>query len=127
MKIASKILTVMIGSMCSFLCNAQTYRRSYEVTGLPKSNTVVDSLMIGVPLLIIGFVLAWLFMWKDANNEKPKEGFPVIGIIGLFIMGIGFVFLLPLLVWIEAIGGILISIAILIGIILFVCSLFKRK
>lgn len=113
--------------MCSFLCKAQTYGRSYEVTGLPKSNTVADSLMIGVPLLIIGFVLAWLFMWKDANNGKPKEGFPVIGIIGLLIMGLGFVFLLPLLVWIEAIGGILISIAILIGIILFVCSLFKRK
>lgn len=123
----SKILTIMIGSMCSFLCKAQTYGRGYEVTGLPKSNTVADSLMIGVPLLIIGFVLAWLFMWKDANNGKPKEGFPVIGIIGLLIMGLGFVFLLPLLVWIEAIGGILISIAILIGIILFVCSLFKRK
>ena len=117
----------MIGFILCPLCNAQTYRRSYEVTGLPKSNTVVDSLMIGVPLLIIGFAIAWIFMWKDANKGKRQEGFPVLGIIGLLIMGIGFVLLLPLLVWIEAIGGILISVAILIGIILFVYSLFKRK
>lgn len=127
MKITSKLLIGMICLILCPLCNAQTYRRSYEVTGLPKSNTVVDSLMVGVPLLIIGFAIAWLFMWKDANKGKPKEGFPVLGVIGLLIMGIGFVFLLPLLTWIEAIGAILISIALLVGIILFVCSLFKRK
>ena len=117
----------MVGFIPCSLCNAQTYRRSYEVIGLPKSDIVVDSLMVGVPLLIIGFAIAWLFMWKDANKGKSKEGFPVLGVIGLLIMGIGFVFLLPLLTWIEAIGAILVSIAILVGIVLFVCSLFKGK
>ena len=85
--------------------------------GLPDGKETGDSLVIAIPLLIIGFIICWFTMWSDSNRttgeNKTKD---YLGCGGCLIMVIGGFFLLPLLTWVEAIFSSVLSILIVIGI-----------
>lgn len=101
---------------------AQRYtERGYEVIGLADGEEITESLAIGIPLLLVGFLIAYIFMWSKSEEEKREGKGSTIGCIGVIIMGIGFIFLLPLLAWIEAIGMILFS---AIVVIILICALW---
>lgn len=55
-------------------CYSQRYspERTYDIIGLPDGNKIMDALKIGIPLLIVGFIIAYTFMWGKSNEEKRK-------------------------------------------------------
>lgn len=105
--------------------------RSYEIIGLPDGDEIGKSLTIAIPLLIIGFLIAYGFMWSKKDNEKVNNASTNIGCLGVIIMGIGFFFLLPLLAWFEFIfvSAYTIGLTIVIlGVIIYVIYIvFKKK
>lgn len=65
-------------------------RRSYEVIGLPKGDEVSESLIIAIPLIIIGFLICYFTWWsKDAQKARDsssstssgKDTFGCLGVI----------------------------------------------
>lgn len=95
--------------------------RTYDIIGLPDGDEIMDALKIGIPLLIAGFIIAYIFMWSKSNEEKQKEEGTTMGCIGVIIvMGIGFLALLPLWAWVEAIATTLVSIVFVVGIIFII-------
>lgn len=99
---------------------AQRYERSYEIVGLADGDEVADSLAIGIPLLIIGFLIAWFTMWSKSEEERQKEEGFGCGCFGIIIMGVGLIALLPLLTWVEAIVVSIVSVCTIIGIVVLV-------
>lgn len=100
--------------------------RTYDIIGLPGGSEIMDALKIGIPLLIVGFIIAYIFMWSKSNEEKQKGEGSTMGCIGVIIMGIGFLALLPLWAWIEAVGVTLVSIVFVIGIIFIIYEALKK-
>ena len=95
--------------------------------GLADGDEIVDALAVGIPVILIGFLIAYFFMWRNPGNTSDFDG--KIGCFGIILMGIGFFLLLPLWAWVEAIGilivEILFGLAIVIGIIAFIFGKFK--
>lgn len=100
--------------LCPVPCYPQRYRseRSYDIIGLADGDEIIEALQLGIPLLIIGFLIAYFSMWR-----KQSEKGSTIGCIGIIIIGLGFIVLLPLWTWVEAIGVTLVNVVIGIGII----------
>lgn len=94
--------------------------------GLPDKEKIGENLIIAIPLLIIGFLIAYITMWSKNEQEKSDSNFPVVGCGGIILMIIGFFFLLPLLAWVEVIGMLIVDIIIVIGIIILIISFFKK-
>lgn len=105
--------------LCSVPCYPQRYRseRSYDIIGLADGDEIIEALQLGIPLLVIGFLIAYFSMWRKTNKEKQSEKGSTIGCIGIIIIGIGFIVLLPLWAWVEAIGVTLVSVVIGLGIV----------
>ena len=119
------IINLIFISITSF---AQRYdnTRLSDLFRLPNGEEIGESLIIAIPLLIIGFLIAYVTMWSKANQEKSDNEFSYVGCGGIILMIIGFVLLLPLLAWVEVIGMVLVDIAIVIGIIILIISFFKK-
>ena len=88
----------------------------------------LDSLKIAIPLLIVGFLIAYIFMWSKKDISKEDNTSTNIGCFGVIIMGIGAIFLLPIISLtqdiinnIKTIGFAIVFIAIII------ISVFAKK
>lgn len=120
-----------------FICNQLLSQTGYDRGrlydfGLPDGKETGDSLVIAIPLLIIGFIICWFTMWSDPNrttgDNKTKD---YLGCGGCLIMVIGGFFLIPLLAWVEAIFssalGILVVVGIAIAIITAIYNYFNKS
>lgn len=98
-----KILTTTLTMLTSIICLAQHVgtKRSYEVIGLADGDKIAESLKIAIPLLIVGFLIAYIFMWSKKDTSKTDGASTNIGCFGMIIMAVGAFFLLPLLSWAE--------------------------
>lgn len=117
MKFISKWIVTAIASLFGVIAaNAQRYSddRLYDIVGLADGDEISNALGIGIPLIIVGLLIAYFSMWRNKDNEKGST----IGCIGIVIIGIGLFALLPLWTWVEAIGVTLVNVIIGIGIIL---------
>lgn len=127
----NKILTLILFFFCTLIHAQRRYsERSYEVTGLPDGDEVGESLLIAIPLLLVGFLIAYGFMWSKKEPNKASDTSTNIGCFGVIIMAIGVFFLFPLLTWVEYIFVSIYSIGIVIvvvGVILYlIYSAFKK-
>jgi len=110
------------------ICMAKQYGGPHLYDfGLPSGDEVSSSLMKSIPLLILGFIIAYFSMWSKKDGEKRSN----FGCVGIIIMGIGGIFLLPLLAYVELIVNSLIGIVLMVVIIgaigYGIYSLFKSK
>lgn len=123
------IFSTILMLLCVIPATAQRYteERLYDVVGLADGDEIVDALAVGIPVILIGFLIAYFFMWRNPGNTSDFDG--KIGCFGIILMGIVFFLLLPLWAWVEAIGilivEILFGLAIVIGIIAFIFGKFK--
>jgi len=129
----NKIYLTLSSVLASITCFAQRGRRSersFEVIGLPDGGEIGEALKISIPLLVIGFLIAYIFMWSKKDNSKTDAPSTYIGCVGVIMMLVGAFFLLPLLAWAELIFTsifsiviVVIAVAVIIGLIY---SLFKK-
>ena len=123
-----RIRLLILCLFSSILCFAQCYgERSFDIVGLSNKEEIIDALKIGIPLIIIGFLIAYFSMWRKSNNDKRNENGSTVGCIGVIIIVIGFLVLIPLWTWIEAIAVIIVSIAAVLAIILAIVDSISRK
>lgn len=117
-----KICTLLLLIGVPTLGIAQRYtERSYEIIGLADGDEIADALMVGLPLLLVGFLIAYIFMWGKSDEEKQKGEGSTMGCIGTILMGAGFLCLIPLLAWIEAIG---VTVVFVVFVIVIICALW---
>lgn len=116
----SKIVIAVITFLNSniILSQRRYSEKGYEIVGLPDGDKVGDSLMIGLPILFIGFLIAYFSMWS--KQAQSKEETSSIGCIGVIIMIIGLFFLLPILLWFEFIFSSIYALGIGLFIIIFI-------
>lgn len=124
-----KYFVTLISLFLSTPILAQRYdnTRTYDIIGLADGDEIMDALAIGIPLIIVGFLIAWFTMWGKSEEEKQKDSGNNIGCIGVLIIIIGLFALLPLLTWIEAIITSIVSIGIIIGLICLIFMWIKEK
>jgi len=111
--------------LINIVCFAQRRptERSFEVIGLPDGDEIGNSLKIAIPLIIIGLLIAYIFMWSKTGTDKENNTYSYIGCLGIIIVAVGAFFLLPLLAWVEYIFTTILSIGIAIvvaGIIIYI-------
>ena len=109
--------------LVSNTCLAQRYQRSFEVFGFPDGEQIGDSLKIAIPLLLIGLFLAFVIA-KGNKGSKTKD---TLGCIGWIILLVGIFFLFPLLIWVESIVASIWSILLILGIVVCIIEVIKRK
>lgn len=128
-----KILLITLTTLSNLFCLGYQggYERSYEIIGLAKGDEIADSLKVAIPLLILGFLIAYIFMWSKNARSKENNSSTNIGCLGLVIMAIGAVFLMPLLAWFEFIFVNIMTIGfaiVVVGVILyFIYSALTKK
>ena len=127
-----KILLFVLFLYTTLILAQNSYsERSFNKIGLPKGKEIEKSLFIAIPLLLIGFLLAYIFMWSKKNTEKMNNTSSNIGCFGIILMAIGAFFLLPLLAWVEfifvSVWSVLFAIIIILAIIYMIYSAFKKK
>lgn len=117
--------------VCPISCFAQRYysERSYNIVGLADRSEIRDCLVKGLPFFLIGLTifLICIHQSKQAVKEKREYKESRFGCISLILMGIGFILMLPLWAWIEAIGVTLLYVAIGIAIIYCIYEKLKMK
>ena len=121
-----KFSLIFLSTFVSYTCFAQSEgtKRSYEIQGLPKGDTVFDSLKIGVPLIILGIIIAYLGDGRKKDAKSTSNDYSWIGILIVFV---GFFFLFPVLTWLEYILVNLISLGILIFFVIVILVLIFSK
>lgn len=127
----NRLLTLILLLSTTALSAQRRYsERSYEVIGLPDGDEIGDSLIIAIPLLLIGFLIAYAFMWSKKDTDKVSDTSTNIGCFGIIIMAVGAFFLLPLLAWVEFIFVSIWSIGIaiiVVGVILYLIYSALKK
>lgn len=133
MNFISKWIVAAIASLFGVIAaNAQRYSddRLYDVVGLADGDEIANALKTGIPLIIVGLLIAYFSMWRKTGKEKQSEKGSTIGCIGIIIIGIGLFVLLPLWTWVEAIGVTLVSIvfglAIIFAIVYYIYEALKK-
>ena len=130
--LSMKVLTVISSLFVTLECAAQRYRpeRTYDIVGLADGDEIANALKIGIPLIIVGLLIAYFSMWRNTNKEKQSEKGSTIGCIGIIIIGIGFFVLLPLWTWVEVIGVTIVSVvsglAIIFAIVYYIYEALKK-
>lgn len=123
-------ITLLLTTILTYGQRGLDNRRSYEVWGLPDGDEVGSSLKIAIPLLIVGFLIAYIFMWSANDKEKKSDTSTNIGCFGIIVMAVGAFFLLPLLTWVEYIFVNIVTFGfavLVVGVILFfIYGLFKK-
>lgn len=128
-----KFLSLSILTLIHFITAAKRSpsKRSYEVIGLPEGDEISSSLETAIPLLIIGFLISYFFMWSKRAQKRKNDKTTNIGCLGIIIMGVGVFFLFPLLAWVEFIFVNILSIGFAIFVIMiiiyFIYKLFVKK
>lgn len=124
-----KLFATMISILINIICFAQRgeIERTYEVIGLPNSKVITKSLKVAIPLLVIGFLIAYIFMWRKKDISKVDNTSTNIGCFGVIIMAIGIVYLLPLLAWVEYIFVSMMTIGFIVALIYAIYSAFRKK
>ena len=117
-----KALVLFATSLFSKVCEAayEPSGRGYDPNppdiGLPKGNEVFIGLIIGALAIVIGQLLVRV------------EGNETCGCIGVILHFIGIAALIPLVMWICAIGQVILGIIIGVGVIAFIIALvFSKK
>lgn len=123
----NRFILIIISIIGSLTCFAQRYERSYEVVGLADGDEIANSLAIGIPLLIVGFLIAWFTMWSKSEEERQKEEGFGCGCFGVIIMGVGLIALLPLLTWVEFVVSSIVGVVIVIAVICLIVFWIKDK
>jgi len=119
----SKIVIAFIAFLNSniILSQRRYSEKGYEIVGLPDGDKIADSLIIGLPILLVGFLIAYFSMWsKEAQSKKEKNTSSNIGCIGVIIMIIGLFFLLPILLWLEFIFSSIYALGIGLFVVIFI-------
>jgi len=129
----NKIGLTLISVLVSITCFAQQGRRTeraFEGIGLPDGGEIGGALKIAIPLLFVGFLIAYIFMWSKNDTSNTNEPSTYIGCVGVIIMLVGAFFLLPLLAWAEfifiSIFSIVIIVIVVAVIIGFIYFFFKK-
>ncbi|WP_130736934.1 hypothetical protein [Flavobacterium sp. J27] len=128
-----KLFTTVLTMLTSIICFAQRggTERSYEAIGLADGDEIAESLKIAIPLLIVGFLIAYIFMWSKKDTSKTDDASTNIGCFGIIIMAVGAFFLLPLLAWVEYIFVNIMTIGfaiVVVGVIIyFIYSALTKK
>jgi len=122
MKRISVTIISLLSSVVSYSQRVYT-ERSYEVIGLPDGDEVGDSLKIAIPLLAIGLIIAFFYFSGRNASEKRDESSFNFGCVGIILIGIGVIFLLPLLAWVEYIFVNIMNIGIFIAVVVFIIFL----
>ena len=126
----NKLLFIFITSTIAIplMARRSVTQRSYEILGLSNSKEISESLKVGIPLLLIGFIIAYVFMW---GREKKDGPYTNIGFIGFVLMIIGGVYLIPLLTWVEyifvSLYSVFITLLILAVLLYGISTILKRK
>jgi len=111
-------------------------RRSFEIFGLASRHEVINSLLIGVPVILLGYLIVRLSWWNKTVRKRNTESSVgnVVGCLGLIIMLAGAIFLFPLLMWLEAIangiftfGMAAVAVVAVIAGIIWLCSWMMKK
>ena len=114
-KTALIALTVLMNTVCFA---QRRIERSFEVLGLPDGDEITSSLKIAIPLIIVGLLIAYIFMWsRKEDTDNPST---YIGCLGIVIVVVGLFFLLPLLAWVEYIFTSILSIGIAIVVVVVI-------
>jgi predicted membrane channel-forming protein YqfA (hemolysin III family) len=127
------LITAVLTALTSIICFAQRggTRRGYEEVGLANKDEVIESLTIAVPLLVVGFLIAYIFMWSKKNPSKISNTSANIGYFGIIMMVVGLFFLVPLLSWFEFIFVNIMTFGVamfVVGIIVYlIYSAFTKK
>lgn len=127
--IQKNILSTIITLLWGITANAQRHsdERFYDVVGLADGDEIVDALAKGIPTILIGFLIAYFTIWRKNNEEKENgKGF-YFGCFGIFLIGIGFLILIPLWTWVEAIAVSAISIVFIIAILVVIVAFIYEK
>lgn len=120
-----RVSFTFITLLSTIVCYSQRVHteRSYEVIGLPDGDEVGDSLKIAIPLLAIGLLIAFFYFSGRNESEKKDESSFNFGCVGIILIGIGVIFLLPLLAWVEYIFVNIMNIGIFIAVVVFIIFL----
>jgi hypothetical protein len=106
--------------------------RSFEVNGLPDADEVGKYLLIAIPFLLVGFIIAYISWWgkteeKRNDNSSSANNF---GCFGMVLIGIGVVCLVPLLAWVEfifvSIWSVIFSVIVVVIFIVLIYSVLKK-
>jgi hypothetical protein len=113
------------------------YKRSYEIFGLSGSDEIISSLIIAIPLILIGFLILYIAFWSKKaktvhlNSEKPMHPLHAFGCFGMIIIVGGIFFLIPIIAWIEAIANgilmVVIGLMVFCALLIFLYSRVFRK
>jgi hypothetical protein len=128
-----KLSITALAMLTSIICFAQRggTERTYEIIGLADGDEIAESLKIAIPLIIVGFLIAYIFMWSKKEASNTSDASTNIGCLGIIIMAIGAFFLLPLLAWVEYIFVNIMTIGIaivVVGVILYsIYSVLTKK
>lgn len=128
----ARVSTAFLSFFAASRCPAQRYsqERTYDIVGLADGDEIIEALQLGIPLLVIGFLIAYFSMWRKTHKEKQSEKGSTIGCIGIIIIGIGFIVLLPLWTWVEAIGatlvGVVFGLAIIFALAYYIYEALKK-
>ena len=120
-----KFILSLCCSLISILSsNAQRHSHGYDVIGLSDSEEVGNALLIGIPLLIILYLIV-----KNAKNSKSDgERSPFVGCLFPIILIIAIFVLTPVFVWLEFAVGIIVGIVSIVAIIMLIyTAIFKRE
>lgn len=88
---------------------------------LADSDEIIETLKIALPLLIIGFSLAYFFLWRSNTKDVSQSG-RNIGCFGIILLVIGVIISYPLFQWFRYlfVNGFLIVIALfIIGFVIY--------
>lgn len=83
------------------------HRRTYEIIGLKPWSEVLRYILIGLPFIVVGFLICYLIWWRKRTSRRQSDpdysGLSAFGCLGVVLMFVGCLFLLPLIAWIEAV------------------------
>lgn len=123
--------TVFLSFFITSECAAQRYRpeRTYDIIGLAGKEEITDCLVKGLPFLFAGLII--FFICTNKKNRSAKENKEDkgswLGCFSLILIGVGFIIMLPLWAWIEAIGVTLVGIVSVLAIICLIYKALTKK
>ncbi|MCK0114660.1 hypothetical protein [Gelidibacter sp. F63206] len=124
---------IFILSFFSSFSQSRSSKRTFEFFDISDGNGILDSLITGGPIFLVGFLIAYSVWWSKTDKEKrdltnSQNNWGCFGVILIFI---GLFFLLPLIALLEflfvSIWSIIWGIIIIGAIIIGINSLINKK
>lgn len=129
MRALTTLFFLLFNGGIAFAQRANRYNtRSYDIIGFPKGDEIVKGLLIALPFLIIGFLIAYFFLWRKSNDRKSEDkSSSTMGCFGIILMGIGIFCTAPLWPYLEAIWMIIASVVFLICLVAIIWQWITSK